>query len=135
LLADVVIAEEHVELFDGHVPAGAAAGDGGVLIWPLAMGLLRAKWHLLTGESITAQQAHGLGLVTEVVEKGASLQRAMTIAGRLGAQPQDAVRHTKRALNRWLEVGLPAYDLSWAGEILTATSPEAYRRLKAKTAV
>jgi enoyl-CoA hydratase len=125
LLADVVIAERQVALSDMHVAAAVAAGDGGVLIWPLAMGLLRAKRYLLTGDPLSAEEAQRLGLVTEVVAAGASFERAMVYARRFAAGPRHALRHTKRALNQWMRLGMPAFDLSWAGEILTVASPEA----------
>lgn len=123
LFADVVVTERHVVLSDPHVPAGVAAGDGGVLIWPLALGLLRAKRYLLTGDPISADEAQALGLVTEVVERGESVPRAMHWARRLAAAPRAALRHTKVALNHWLRIGLPAFDASWAGEILTVNLP------------
>ncbi|MEZ4334469.1 MAG: enoyl-CoA hydratase-related protein [Myxococcota bacterium] len=124
LFADVVVAERHVVLSDPHVPAGVAAGDGGVLIWPLALGLLRAKRYLLTGDPISADEALALGLVTEVVDRGASVERALHWARRLAAAPRAALRHTKRALNQWLRIGLPAFEASWAGEILTVNLPD-----------
>jgi enoyl-CoA hydratase len=124
LLADVVVAERHVELSDPHVPAGVAAGDGGVLIWPLALGLLRAKRFLYTGDPLGAEEALALGLVTEVVDRGASVERAMHWARRLADAPREALRHTKRALNQWLRIGMPAFEASWAGEILTVNLPD-----------
>jgi enoyl-CoA hydratase len=131
LLADVVIAERHATLSDMHVAAAVAAGDGGVLIWPLAMGLLRAKRYLLTGDALSAEDAERLGLVTEVVDAGRSFARAMVYARRFAAGPREALRHTKRALNQWLRVGMPAFDLSWAGEALTLASSEAVEAAKA----
>jgi enoyl-CoA hydratase len=119
LFADVIIAEKHVQLSDPHVPAGVAAGDGGVLIWPLALGLVRAKRFLYTGDPISADEALALGLVTEVVERGASVDRALHWARRLADAPREALRQTKLALNEWLRIGMPAFDASWAGEILT----------------
>lgn len=124
LFADIVVAERHVVLSDPHVPAGVAAGDGGVLIWPLALGLLRAKRFLYTGDPLSADEALALGLVTEVVERGESVARATDWARRLAATPRAALRHTKRALNQWLRIGLPAFDASWAGEILTVNLPD-----------
>jgi enoyl-CoA hydratase len=124
LFADLVVAERHVELSDPHVPAGVAAGDGGVLIWPLALGLLRAKRFLYTGDPLSADEALALGLVTEVVERGASVERAMHWARRLADAPRAALRHTKVALNQWLRIGLPAFDASWAGEVLTVNLPD-----------
>jgi enoyl-CoA hydratase/carnithine racemase len=66
-----------------------------------------------------------LGRVTEVVDPGASFERAMVWARRFAAGPGPALRHTKRALNQWLRLGMPAFDLSWAGEIPTVATPEA----------
>ena len=131
LLADVVIAERHATLSDMHVAAAVAAGDGGVLIWPLAMGLLRAKRYLLTGDALAAEEAERLGLVTEVVDAGRSFERAMAWARRFADGPRHALRHTKRALNQWLRLGMPAFDLAWAGEILTVASPEAVEAARA----
>jgi enoyl-CoA hydratase len=128
LLADVVVAERHVVLSDPHVPAGVAAGDGGVLIWPLALGLLRAKRFLYTGDPLGAEEAQALGLVTEVVERGASVERALHWARRLADAPREALRQTKRALQQWLRIGMPAFDASWAGEILTVNLPGGPRR-------
>jgi enoyl-CoA hydratase len=121
MLADIIVVERQVHLSDHHVPNGIAAGDGSVLIWPLAMGVLRAKRYLLTGDELTATEAYELGLVSEVVDKGQSLPRALEFGRRLVASG-DAVRHTKAALNRWIVQGLPAYDRGWAGEILTVSA-------------
>jgi enoyl-CoA hydratase len=131
LLGDIIIAERQVSISDMHVVAAAAAGDGGVLFWPAAIGLLRAKRYLLTGEALSAEHAAELGLVTEVVDTGASLDRAMEFATRFAAMPKHALRHTKRALNAWLKMALPAYDLSWAGEIMTVGVPDAAEALVA----
>jgi enoyl-CoA hydratase len=119
LLADVVIAERQVRFLDHHVPHGVAAGDGNALIWPMAMGLLRAKRFLLTGDELSAEDAERLGLVTEVVERGESLARALEYARRFVAIPQPSLRYTKRALNHWYKLNMPAYDMAWTSEILT----------------
>jgi enoyl-CoA hydratase len=120
LLSDYVIVEEGSRLADGHIRAALAAGDGGVLIWPLSAGLTRAKRYLMTGDWIDAQEAERIGLVTEVVTAGTSLERATTVAARFRAMPPMAVRATKRALNQWLSVGAAtSFDYSLASEIHT----------------
>jgi len=131
LLGDIIVAESQVSISDMHVVAAAAAGDGGVLFWPAAMGLTRAKRYLLTGEAMSAEEAERLGLITEVVATGASLDRAMEYASRFAGMPKQALRYTKRALNAWLKMALPAYDLSWAGEIMTVGVPDAAEALAA----
>jgi enoyl-CoA hydratase len=124
LLNDFVIAERDVVFSDLHVPHGVAAGDGGVLIWPLTVGIMRARKALLLGESFDAETAERLGLISEVVDTGKSYERALEYVAKLAAMPRDALRHTKHALNEWLRMALPAFDLSWAGEIMTAGAVE-----------
>jgi enoyl-CoA hydratase len=120
LLSDYIIMEENGRLADGHIRAALAAGDGGVLIWPLAAGLTRAKRYLLTGDWIDAHEAERIGLVTELCPPGTSLERATAVAERFRAMPAMAVRATKRALNQWLSVGAAtAFDYSVASEMQT----------------
>ena len=47
------------------------------------------------------------------------LEEALEIAARLAAGPQQAARWTKRTLNHWLRVALPAFDASVAYEMLS----------------
>jgi len=131
LLCDFVIMEEHAMLADGHIRAALAAGDGGALIWPLAVGITRAKKYLLTGDWITATEAERIGLVTEVVPKGESVERAMAIARRLAAGPQTAISFTKQAVNSWLKLAVaPAFDYSLALEGLTMKLDDVPKALK-----
>jgi enoyl-CoA hydratase len=120
LLSDYVIMEENGKLADGHIRAALAAGDGGVLIWPLAAGITRAKRYLLTGDWIDAHEAERIGLVTELAPAGTSLERATEVAMRFRAMPPMAVRATKRAINQWLSVGATlSFDTSVSSEMQT----------------
>lgn len=129
LLADIVVADRDARIADGHVTIALAAGDGGAMIWPLAMGLVRAKKHLLTGDWIGAEEAQRCGLIAEVVDTGHCVERATEYAERLVAMPQQALRYTKRALNQWLRHGAQlAFDYSLALEVQTfALTPDAVR--------
>jgi len=124
LMGDIIVAERGVRFADGHVLAAVAAGDGGVLTWPLYAGLLKSKRWLLTGEFITVEEAERVGLVTELVDPGGSLERATEFARQLATLPQEPIRYTKRALNQWFRLGLnTAFDLSCAYEFMTLGSP------------
>ena len=126
LLSDVVIAERQVLLRDAHVPLGLTAGDGGVLTWPAALGTLKAKRYLLTGDPLSADEAERLGLVTEVVEQGESLGRARFYARRWAQAPQEALRTTKRALNQTLlETFGRAFEFGLEAEERTLGSADA----------
>ena len=97
---DAVVACRSAQLSDPHVNVGLAAGDGGSLVWPLAVGALRARRHLLTGDPLDAETAFTLGMVTDLVDEPADvLPAALELAHRIAALPPLAVRLTKRALN------------------------------------
>jgi Enoyl-CoA hydratase/isomerase len=122
LLCDYIIVERSTVLSDGHIRAALTAGDGGTLIWPLAMGLTKAKRYLLTGDNISVEDAERFGLVTEVVEDGQSRARAMDVARRLADGPQVAIRNTKVALNQWLRLGqTTSQDYALALQMLSGT--------------
>lgn len=131
LLSDYVIMEEGARLSDGHIKAALAAGDGGVIAWPLSIGLMQAKRFLLTGDWISAQDSLRLGLVTEIVDDRASVRRARVVASRFASGPQEAIRLTKRALNGWLRTAAQTYfESSLSMEALTMESDDFREALK-----
>jgi enoyl-CoA hydratase len=100
-MCDVVVAARRVKLADTHVQLGLVAGDGGCLVWPQAIGMLRARRHLLTGDALDASTAFQLGIVTDLVdEPGDVMPCARDIAARIAALPPLAVQGTKQALNQ-----------------------------------
>ncbi|THF86088.1 enoyl-CoA hydratase/isomerase family protein [Deinococcus sp. KSM4-11] len=124
LLADVSIAARSARLLDGHVRLGVAAGDHAAIIWPLLCGLNRAKYHLLTGEPVSGEEAERIGLVSLCVPDGELLDRAWTVARRLAQGSPTAIRWTKYALNNWLRQAGPIFDASLALEFLGFTGPD-----------
>ena len=93
LLADISIAGESARILDGHIILGVAAGDHAALIWPLQVGMAKAKLYLLTGEAIDGKEAERIGLVSKVVPDDELMPTAMAIAEKLarGAGPGDPV--------------------------------------------
>lgn len=135
LLCDFVVALRSVRFRDTHVRLGLTAGDGGTVVWPLVVGLARARRLLLGGHAIEAEEAHRLGVVTELVEDAdAVLPAAQAIARKLSELPQPAYSTTKLALNRWLELGAStSLDMAMALQIGTYESDEfRARREKAR---
>ncbi|KQR04735.1 enoyl-CoA hydratase/isomerase family protein [Deinococcus sp. Leaf326] len=125
LLADVSIAARTAQLSDGHVRLGVAAGDHAAIIWPLLCGLNKAKYYLLTGESLSGEEAERIGLVSLCVPDEELLDRAWAVARRLAQGSPTAVRWTKYALNNWLRQAGPTFDASLALEFLGFTGPDA----------
>lgn len=100
LLGDVLVAARAASLSDTHVHIGLVAGDGGCLVWPQAMGLARARRHLLTGDPLDAETAWRIGVVTDLVETPEeTLPAAHAIARRLARLAPLGVQGTKRAIN------------------------------------
>ena len=104
LLADVVYAARSATFADTHVVMGLGAGDGGQLIWPLLMGVNRAKYYLMTGDRLTATEAERLGLVNFVVDDATVVDEALALAARLAAGPGLAIAASKVAVNSYMRM-------------------------------
>jgi enoyl-CoA hydratase len=103
LLCDIVIAARNARIGDPHVKMGITAGDGGAVIWPLLIGVNRAKQFLMTGDLIPAEEAMALGLVNKVVDEGAALDEALFMARRLAAGAPYAISTSKVAVNKFIK--------------------------------
>lgn len=124
LLADVSVAAKSARILDGHVRLGVAAGDHAAIIWPLLCGLNKAKYHLMTGEPVSGEEAERIGLVSLCVPDEELLDRAWKVAHKLASGSPTAVRWTKYALNNWLRAMGPTFDASLALEFLGFTGPD-----------
>ena len=125
LLCDVILMADTATIADPHVKVGIVAGDGGVAIWPLAVGPARAKQYLMTGDPLTAAEAERIGLVNRVVPAAALADEAMAFAARLAAGAPLAVRYTKIAVNKLVKDALNvAFDASTALELVTFQSED-----------
>jgi enoyl-CoA hydratase len=103
LLCDIVVAGRSAVFADPHVKMGLGAGDGGQVIWPLLMGPNRAKYYLMTGDKLNAEDAERLGLVNFVVDDDALMTQALEITERLAKGPTLAIAASKVPLNRHLK--------------------------------
>lgn len=132
ILSDIVLMSDRAFLADPHVSLGVVAADGGVLAWPLAMSLLRAKEYLMTGDRIDPELAEKLGLANHVVPHDDLLDRAHKLAERLASQPQQALQDTKRALNIHLRRSVESViDFAFASEAETFSLPGCIPGIKA----
>ena len=55
-------------IIDGHTRLGVAAGDHAAICWPLLCGMAKAKYYLLTCETLTGEEAERIGLVSLCVD-------------------------------------------------------------------
>jgi enoyl-CoA hydratase len=120
LFCDITYMAEGARIGDPHVRAGIVAGDGGPVLWPLLIGVNRAKEYLMTGDLLSAAEADDLGLINHVVSADDLEETVMRMARKLAAGPQIAVRFNKRLVNKDLEERVSRlYDLSLALEAIT----------------
>jgi enoyl-CoA hydratase len=124
MLADVSLATKDCRILDGHTRLGVAAGDHAVMIWPLLYGMAKAKYYLLTCETLLGAEAERIGLITEALDDDKLDARAVEIATKLAGGAQTAIRWTKYALNNWLRQAGPTFDASLAMEFMGFDSPD-----------
>jgi len=101
LLCDVTVMSEDARIGDSHVnKVGLVAGDGGTVIWPLLVGVNKAKEFLMRGTLLKAAEAERIGLVNHVKAKAEVLPFARAIAQELADGPVWATRWTKLSINQ-----------------------------------
>ena len=124
LMADISIAAKNARLIDGHTRLGVAAGDHAAIVWPLLCGMAKAKYYLLTCDTLSGEEAERLGLVSLACDEAELQAKALEVARKLASGAQSALRWTKYSLNNWLRMAGPAFDASLALEVLGFTGPE-----------
>jgi enoyl-CoA hydratase/carnithine racemase len=104
VLADIVLASEDCYFADSfHFQNGVIPGDGAQVIWPMMIGLNRARYFLLTAERISAEEGRRLGFVNEVLARSILMPRARQLASLLLAQPDVTLRGTRQLFTRTLK--------------------------------
>jgi enoyl-CoA hydratase/carnithine racemase len=123
LLGDITIAAETAKLGDTHVKVGLVAGDGGVVIWPLLLGMARAKEFLMRGRIVLAPEAADLGLINYALPAAEVMPKAREIAAEFVQTAPLALRWTKVCMNKILKDRYNLLmDSSIAYEILSTES-------------
>jgi enoyl-CoA hydratase/carnithine racemase len=97
------IAAEHARFGQPEVKLGLLPGGGGTQRLPRLVGKGRALQLILTGETISAQEAYRIGLVNEVVPAANLIERAETILNQIAANAPIAVKFSLEAANRGLD--------------------------------
>jgi enoyl-CoA hydratase/carnithine racemase len=116
--ADIVIAADRASFVDPHVSVGqAVAYEAITLLRKSPMEAITRMTLSGKGERISAQRAFQLGIVSEVVAGDDLRTTAANLAAFVAANSPTAMRATKKALWRSLEVGLTQARNEAADEI------------------
>lgn len=104
---DLIVAADSAEFCDPVVTMGVCGVEWFVHPWEL--GPRKAKELLFTADSWSAQEAHQLGMVNHVVPATELSAFTMALAQRIAAKPSFALKMTKEAVNRSVDIqGQPA---------------------------
>src|SRR3954451_20950072 len=97
------IAAENAKFGQPEVKLGLLPGGGGTQRLPRLVGKGRALQLILTGETISAQEAYRIGLVNEIVPAANLVARAETILKQISANAPVAVKFSLEAANRGMD--------------------------------
>lgn len=123
VMCDIVLAADTATFQDSaHFVGGLVPGDGVHVVFPMAMGLNRGRYFLLTGQVLGAHEAKEMGLVNEVLASDALLPRAWELARQILCQPELNRRYARilltEQLRRQIHDLLP-YGLALEGLAIT----------------
>ena len=125
LCCDLILMSDRSYLCDPHVSIGLTAADGGALLWPYMMSLIRAKEYIYTGARIPAAQAVDIGLANRVFSGDVLMDEALQLAAKLAAQPARALQSTKRAFSKHIaQAAVAIIDYGLAAETLELGAAE-----------
>jgi enoyl-CoA hydratase len=95
---DFIIASDNATFGQPEAMLGLAAGGGSPALLPRLLPPGKALQMLMTGDPITAQEAHRLGMVNELHPQEELLGAARRIAAKIASNSPTAVQAVKRAV-------------------------------------
>jgi len=103
MACDIRIAGEKAKFGQPEVGLGITPGFGGTQRLPRIVGLSKAKELIFTAQTIDAQEALRIGLVSKVVPGEELMDAALEMAGKIAANAQIAIRQSKVAINKGMQ--------------------------------
>ena len=107
---DIILASETAMFGQPEINVGIIPGAGGTQRLPRAVGKYKAMEMILTGRSISAEEAYRVGLVNRVVPAESLMDEARKLATDIASKPPISIRSAKGAIlkaqDTTVEVGL-----------------------------
>lgn len=120
LATDLVVASREARFGIPEVKRGLVAAGGGLIRLPKRIPYQKALELALTGDTVTAEEAHSYGFVNRLVDPGSALDGALELAGRITANGPLAVAVTKEIMVRsgdWSDVEAFTKQLELIGPV------------------
>ncbi|MBC3191860.1 enoyl-CoA hydratase [Pseudonocardia sp. C8] len=95
---DLIVAANDATFADPVAAFGVNGAE--YFVHAFEVGARRAKELLFTGEPITAEEAHAMGMVNKVVDPGELENATLELATRIAARPAFGLRLAKTSVNR-----------------------------------
>lgn len=116
LLCDLRIAHSGVRIGQPEVNSGIPSITGMYLTWQ-SLGHSKTTELMLTGRLMSAEEAHQLGLIAEILPQDEVLTRSKQLVEELARLPKQAFRLTKQRVHATLLPGLKdAFDAALASD-------------------
>jgi enoyl-CoA hydratase/carnithine racemase len=100
LMCDITICSEDAIIYDLHYDIGSVPGDGIHSCFQELLGVKRAAYALLTGQTIDAKTALEYGMVNEIHPREKLIERAYKLADHIMTQPRTTRRMTTQIVRR-----------------------------------
>ncbi len=97
-MCDIRIASSKAKFAESFVKLGIIPGDGGAWLLPRVVGMSKAAELTFTGDTIDAEEAARIGLVSRVVAPEDLMKEAQALGARIAANPAPALRMAKRLM-------------------------------------
>ena len=125
---DIIIAAEHATFFDPHVTYGMTASFESMhMLQKMPLGEVLRMQLLGSSERMSAQRAHQIGMVSEVVPGEQLHEAAAWVAGEIAKRPPLAIQGTLRAIWAAQELSRQqALELGYA-YVKLGTNPDSLR--------
>ncbi|MEM3841575.1 MAG: enoyl-CoA hydratase/isomerase family protein [Candidatus Micrarchaeaceae archaeon] len=128
LACDIRIATEDSKFGMPEIKLGIMPGGGGTYRLPRVIGFGNAKYMVLTGNQIDANEALRMGLISKIVKKGELLSEAMSIASSIAENSPNSIAQAKKAIYL---ASRPDYSAEKEAFIASLSSQDGKEGLKA----
>lgn len=106
MACDICIVAKSAKIGQPEINLGICPGFGGTQRLPRIVGLMKAKELLLTGGTISADEAKAIGLVNMVIDDEKLMDEAEKLAGQIASKSPVQISFIKALVNKGINIDL-----------------------------